>query len=332
MHYDLPLADLERYRPDLSTIVAADFDDFWHRTLDEAEARAEAPRLEPFETALEAVECFDVTFSGYAGQPVKAWLIVPARRAGPLPCVIRYLGYGGGRGRPEEYLYWPAAGYAHLVMDVRGQGSGWGGGRGSAGATPDVAAGDAPQMPGFLTRGIRSPESYYYRRLFTDAIRMARVAAELDEIDPDGIIAAGASQGGAQALAAAAFAPVISAALVDVPFMCHVAQAMRMVDTDPYFEIVRYLRSHRDAEADVANTLSYHDALGFAARCTVPALFSIAQMDRVIPPRTAFAAHNLYAGDKELALYPFADHEGGDIDQTVRQSGYLARLLAGRSG
>lgn len=68
---------------------------------------------------------FDVTFHGYAGQSIKGWLLLPARRGEPLPCVIEYVGYGGGRGFPVNWLIWSSAGFAHLIMDVRGQGSSW---------------------------------------------------------------------------------------------------------------------------------------------------------------------------------------------------------------
>ena len=117
-------------------------------------------------TALTQIDVFDVTFPGYGGEPVKAWLSVPHGASGPLPAVVEYNGYGGGRGLPHERLTWAAAGYAHLFMDTRGQGSGWG----SGGETPDPH-GSGPAAPGFMTRGIDSPSQYYYRRVFTDAVR-----------------------------------------------------------------------------------------------------------------------------------------------------------------
>lgn len=326
MHYDLPLAQLRQYQPELSDIVAPGFDAFWRDTLEEARKAASDPLLEPVATGMAMIAAWDVTFSGYAGQPVKAWLVRPAGVSGNLPCVVQYLGYGGGRGRPEEYLHWPACGYATLIMDLRGQGAGWTGGRGSTGATADPDGSGGAQTTGLLSRGIRDPKTSYYRRLFTDAIRCAELAGQLDGIEADKVIVSGASQGGAQALAAAAFAPV-RAALVDVPFLCHVAQAITMVDSDPYFELVRYLRWQRDAEPDVLRTLSHIDAMGFAARATVPALFSVALVDTVIPPRTVFAAYNHYGGDKEIAVYPYANHEGGEADQLARQRAFLAPLL-----
>lgn len=326
MHYDLPLEELRGYRPDLATIVAPDFGAFWERTLTEARKAAADPMLEPVPLDLPMIEAWDVTFSGYAGQPVCAWLIWPAQRTGDLPCVVQYLGYGGGRGRPEEHLHWPAAGYATLVMDLRGQGAGWSGGRGSEGATPDPEGSHGPQTSGMLSRGVLSPETSYYRRLFCDAIRCAEVAATLPGIDAARVVAAGPSQGGAQALAAAAFAPV-AAALIDVPFLCHIAKAITMVDTDPYFELVRFLRWQRNREAEILRTLGYIDGVGFAAEARAPALFSVALMDRIIPPRTVFAAFNHYGGEKDIAVYPFADHEGGEANHRARQRAYLAERL-----
>ena len=44
-----------------------------------------------------------------------------------------------------------SAGFAHLQMDTRGQGSGW-----SLGDTPDEAP-SQPQVPGVMTRGILDP-------------------------------------------------------------------------------------------------------------------------------------------------------------------------------
>ncbi|WP_226782385.1 acetylxylan esterase [Oceaniglobus trochenteri] len=328
MQFDLPLAALRDYRPDLSGIVAEGFDAFWAQTLAAAQARAAPIRLAPAQTALKLVESHDITFSGFDGQPVRAWLNLPAGARGPLPTVVQFLGYGGGRGQAEEYLLWACAGYAHVVMDTRGQGAGWSGGRGSTGATPDHDMGGGPQFPGMLTRGIRSPETSYFRRLFTDAVRLVRDVKGLPMVDESRLAVLGASQGGAVAQAVAGLEPV-AAACIDTPFLCHVAQAIRMTDKEPYFEIVRYLRSHRGAEPEIQNTLRHIDGIGFAARARAPALYSAGLMDDICPPRTVFAAFNHYGGPKDITVYPYAHHEGGEIDQTRQQLAFLARTLTG---
>ena len=60
------------------------------------------------------------------GDPIRGWLTCPAGAADPLPTIVEFVGYGGGRGLPEEHLQWATAGYAHLLMDTRGKGSEWG--------------------------------------------------------------------------------------------------------------------------------------------------------------------------------------------------------------
>lgn len=69
--------------------------------------------------------------------------------------------------------FWATAGYAHLIMDTRGQGSGW-----SSGHTADPE-GSGPAQPGFLTRGISEPATYYYRRVFVDAVQLSWLAGIL---------------------------------------------------------------------------------------------------------------------------------------------------------
>ena len=92
-------------------------------------------------TGLVTTDVYDVTFPGFAGDPVRAWYRRPRGVDGPLPVVVEYVGYGGGRGHVLENLQWSAAGFAHLRMDTRGQGSGW-----SRGATPDPW-GSGPAFP-----------------------------------------------------------------------------------------------------------------------------------------------------------------------------------------
>ena len=121
--------------------------------------------MEPVRCGLRIVDVFDVTFSGFGGEPIKAWLHRPAGQAGDLPVVVRYCGYEGGRGLPHQVNSWPLAGYASFSIDARGQGSG----SGWSGDTPDSGPFGQSTL-GLLTHGILEPETYYYRRLFTDAV------------------------------------------------------------------------------------------------------------------------------------------------------------------
>jgi len=325
--YDLPLDELTAYAPTVEE--PPDLDAFWDRTLAEARAVGGEARIEPVASGLTEVVVDDVTFPGFGGHPVKAWLLRPARATGPLPVVVEFLGYGGGRGLPHERLSLAAAGYAHLVMDTRGQGSTWG----SGGDTPDPV-GHGPAAPGVLTRGLLDPHDHYYRRLFTDGVRAVDAVRRIDGIDPGRVAVKGTSQGGGVAIAVAALADDVAAALPDVPFLCHVRRAVRITDAFPYAEITRYLAVHRD-HADAAwRTLSYLDGVNLARRASAPALFSVALMDRTCPPSTVYAAYNAWGSDgsepsvqKRIDVYPYNDHEGGEHYRFTPQLDWLRRHL-----
>ena len=315
---DLPLAELRAYRPEVAE--PADFDEFWSSTLSEARAFGGSPVLEPVDAGLSTVQVWDVTFPGFGGDPVKAWLLAPTGATGRLPAVVEFNGYGGGRGLPHEHLAWPSAGYVHLFMDTRGQGSGWG----SGGSTSDPA-GTGPSAPGFMTRGIENPADYYYRRLYTDAVRAVDAVRTLDLVDPDRVAVCGGSQGGGITIAVAGLMPGLLAAMPDVPFLSHFERSIGFTANDPYNEIVRYLAVHRDRVEQVYSTLSYFDGVNFAKRATCPSLYSVALMDPTCPPSTVFASHNQYAGESSIEVYTFNGHEGGQGHHWVRQAAWLAQ-------
>lgn len=313
MYFDLPLDQLKTYKPPRAE--PADFDAFWQDTLAQTKQFSLNPRFERVDYGLKTVETFDVTFNGYGGQPIKGWLLLPAQRSGPLPCIVEYIGYGGGRGFPTDWLLWSSAGYAHLVMDTRGQGSVW-----RKGDTPDLE-GEAgnPQVPGFMTRGILDPKTYYYRRVFSDAVRAVETARAHPAIDPDHIGVNGGSQGGGISLAASALAENVEIVLADVPFLCGYRRALELTDTNPYGELTRYFQIHRDKIERAFETLSYFDGLNFATRAQGDALFSVGLMDEVCPPSTVFAAYNYYGGKKEIQVWQFNHHEGGEAFQSIEK-------------
>lgn len=322
MLFDLPLEQLRAYLPERDE--PADFDLFWQNTLAEARQYPLDARFEPVDYGLKLVEIFDVTFNGFGGQPIKGWFLLPRGANAPLPVIVEYLGYGGGRGLPNDWLGWATAGYAHLVMDTRGQGSGW-----SRGDTPDVEVQPGnPQVPGFMTRGILDPQNYYYRRLFTDAVRAIEAARSHPLVDAARVALIGGSQGGGITLAAAGLVPDVALALPDVPFLCHFRRAVTLVDSDPYNEIVRFLKIHRDQVEPVFRTLSYFDGMNFAARAKAAALFSVGMMDTVCPPSTVFAAYNHYAGEKDIRIWHFNNHEGGQSFQHLERLRFVNARFA----
>ncbi|MDU0348734.1 acetylxylan esterase [Actinomyces sp. MRS3W] len=325
-HFDLPLEELEHYSPELPE--PEDLDAFWERTLTENPFDPDSVTAVAVDTPLVTHRVDDVTFGGYAGDPIRAWLRIPADATGPLPTIVEFLGMGGGRGMPQDNLMWSAAGYAHLVMDTRGQGSHWG----SGGHTPDPH-GTGPAAAGFATHGLEHPDEYLYRRLFVDAHHAVEAVSILPEVDPTRITVTGVSQGGGLAIAAAALNHRVIAAMPDVPFMCAFPRALGLTDDAPYADVAQYLAVHRDDEEAVHHTLAYFDCALLGRRATCPALFSTGLMDMTCPPSTVFAARNRWGqaspqppAQPDIRVYPFNGHEGGESYQWREQVAWLAAL------
>lgn len=320
MFTDLPLEELEHYRPEVHE--PADFDDFWAAQLASARAIGGPVEYTPFETPLACGQVFDVAFPGHGGTPIRAWLLVPRDVPAQRPVIVEYIGYGGGRGDPFEWLGWLAAGYPHFVMDTRGQGGGW-----RRGDTADAGEAGTPATPGFMTRGITDPKNHYYTRLFVDAALAVDAAIGHPATIGRRVVVTGRSQGGGLTLATAHLNPRVVAAMPDVAFLAHFRRALTITDAAPYAELVRYCAVRPNEVETVWQTLSYIDVANHAKRGRVPALFSVGLIDDITPASTVFAAYHHYAGaDKQIAVYPFNGHEGGGIVHFRRQLDFVSGL------
>lgn len=316
MLVDLPLAELHLYRPEVAE--PADFGEFWAGQLEDARTSDNEPVFVPSETAARHAAVFDVTFPGHGGDPVRAWLLVPHRAGDGGAAVVQYIGYGGGRGDPFDWLTWSCAGHPHLIMDTRGQGGSW-----RSADTADPGGDGAPSAAGFLTQGIADPRTHYYTRLFIDAARAVDAIRAHPAAAGRPVVTAGASQGGALAIAAAHLAGDVAAALPEVPFLAHPRRALDVTDSHPYRELAEYCRVNPDRAEQAFATLAYIDVVNHGKHATAPALFSVGLADTITPPSTVFAAFNHYAGRKDIAVYPYNGHEGGGTRHFLAQLAFL---------
>lgn len=314
--FDLPLADLRSYRT--ATEEPPGLDEWWRNQLDQARALAEAPTVTRYEPAgYGPAEVYDVAFSGARGDRIRAWYIRPPASGAdgpsdPAPMVIKFIGYGGGRGLPADHMLLPAIGYPVFVMDSRGQGGRW-----TTGSTGDQP-GEGPSYSAVMTRGLDSPEGYYFTRLFTDAVRAVETAAELSGAGRAGsgagpgaarIAVTGVSQGGGLALAAAGLlGDTVAVCHADVPFLCDIHRGVTVAPDMPYAEVAEFLARQVDYEATALDTLRYVDCALLARRITARCLLSVGLMDTICPPSTVFAAYNEITAAKDIAVFSFGVH------------------------
>ncbi|MGE5135396.1 MAG: acetylxylan esterase [Gemmatimonadota bacterium] len=326
--YDLPLAKLREHTA--GSAEPPGLDDWWAARLAAARAAAAPVTLTEYEPgAYGPLRVYDAEFSGAGGDRIRGWYLLPPGSpapdagAGPAAVVVKFVGYGGGRGLPVEHALLPAAGFATFVMDVRGQGGRW-----TVGATGDPAAGAGPELSTVMTRGLASPEDYYYTRLFTDAVRAAETAAGLAA--PGARLAvAGASQGGGLALATAALlGGAVAVCHADVPFLCDIGRAVTLAPKAPYTEVAEFLANHTGLVDAALNTLCYVDCALLASRITAECLLSVGLMDDICPPSTVFAAYNAIRSGKDIAVHPFGVHVVPG-SHTQRQLAHLRQHLTG---
>jgi cephalosporin-C deacetylase len=99
-----------------------------------------------------------------------------------------------------------------------------------------------------------------------------------------------------------------------VPFLCDIRRAVTITDSDPFQEVVRFLRANPTLASRVFATLDHVDVVNFAKRITAPAIVSVALMDEVCPPSGVFAAYNAISADlavKQIEVFEWDGHEGG---------------------
>ena len=305
--FDLPLADLRTYHT--ATEEPPRLDEWWRSRLDEARSLAKPPAVTRYEAAgYGPAEVYDVAFSGARGDRIRAWYIRPPAggSGGSSPVVVKFIGYGGGRGMPADHMLLPAVGYPLFVMDSRGQGGRW-----TTGATGDQP-GEGPSYSAVMTRGIDDPENYYFTRLFTDAVRAAETAAELASggTGRSPVAVTGASQGGGLALATAGLlGDLVAVCHADVPFLCDIQRGVTTAPDMPYAEVAEFLARQVDYEATALDTLRYVDCALLARRITAQSLLSVGLMDTICPPSTVFAAYNEITAPKDIAVFSFGVHD-----------------------
>jgi cephalosporin-C deacetylase len=300
--FDLPPEQLIEHRTHADE--PAGLDAWWAERLASARAAAGPATITRYRPdAYGPMQAYDVEFSGAGGDRIRGWYLrPPAAGDEPLPVVVQFIGYGGGRGLPIEHALLPAAGFAVFVMDTRGQGGRW-----TVGATGD--AGPGPEYSMVMTRGIASPEDYYYTRLYADAVRAVETAAGLDGVDSGRVAVSGTSQGGGLALATAALlGDAVAVCHADVPFLCDISRAITLTGKMPYAEVAEFLAQHVGLVTDALNTLRYIDCALLARRITADCLLSVGLMDEICPPSTVFAAYNEITSAKDIAIFPFGVH------------------------
>lgn len=262
----------------------SDFNAFWEKSL--ADLAKVEPRFKMTlipERSQGPKNIYHVEMLSYMNVLIEGYYAVPKGR-GPFPAIANFMGYGSVARFPDPHA---DPGFAEFILSVRGQGI----------QRPVSAYGS------WITWGLASKETYYYRGAYLDLVRTIDFLASRPEIDSDKIVADGGSQGGAFAIVAAALDKRIKAISPTIPFLSDFRNYFRIAPW-PRSEFERYLSENKDENWErIYNVLSYFDIKNLASRIECPVLMAVGLQDEVCPPHIKFAAYNQIKSQKRVIVY-----------------------------
>lgn len=285
--------EIERSAP-----MPEDFAAFWAEKLAALAAVPIAARLTPVESPRPGVETFDVR-ADCIGAPVSGYYARPAAaRPRSLPAILTVQGAG-----VRSALLRAPAGWAQegaLAMDINAHGLP--NGRDDA-FYADLAAGE---LNDYRRRGRDSRETIYFLGMFLRVIRALDFLTAQPEWDGRTLVVFGASQGGAQALAAAGLDERVTFFVAGVPAMCDHTGAL----ADRVAGWPKFIPIGEPTPPEVVTAVSYYDGVNFAALARAPGFFTVGFIDVICPPTSVYAAYNALRSTKTIFTHPAAGHAG----------------------
>jgi len=316
---DLPLAELKQYKG--SSPLPNDFDSFWDKALAELDASGTDYTIEPADFSAPGVQCGYLYFTGAGGARVCCKFLRPEAVREKIPGIAMFHGYTGDSGGWVSKLPYAYAGYAVLALDVRGQ----------MGRSDDTLTVPGNTYRGHIIRGLsgNDPEKLFFRNVFLDTAKTARVLMSMDFVDENRIGATGGSQGGGLTVACAALEPRVKMGAALYPFLSDYKRTWEMdLFKDAYEELSYYIRSldpHLKNFDRMFNMLGYIDVSNLAPRIRGEMYMFLTLQDNICPPSTQFAVYNRITSKKSCEIYPNHGHEWlPDSDELVFE--YFKRL------
>lgn len=271
------------------TDTQPDFAAFWARA--RAELAAVAPRYrlhldKKRSTALRRIYLVEMRSLG--GETIRGYYAEPVE-PGKYPAVVTFMGYGSEPWCPDADA---APQRVEFVLSHRGQGLN----------KLENRYGD------WIVSGLESPETYYYRGAYMDALRAVDFVASRDKVDPQLIFAEGGSQGGALTLAVCALDDRIAAAAPYVPFMSDFPDYLSIAPW-PASALLPAAEAKGIGREELLRTLSYFDIKNLAPLVRCPILMGFGLQDEVCPPHTNFAGYNRLQVAKRWMVFPRRGHD-----------------------
>jgi cephalosporin-C deacetylase len=273
-----------------------DFMEFWQRQLKRLENRSK-PVIEPYKDhGTDLIYKLQVDSGDPDVGTGYAWLHVPPGD-GPFPVVVRAHGAGVYSVPEENSREWAQYGCMCLSLNAHP----------IPNDMPSEYYDDLREgaLATYRFDGREDRESLYFVQMFLRNIMFIRAVADLEKWDGETLISEGHSQGGGQAIAAAALGENVTGMILSCPTHCDHAAPLNGRPAG-WPQIVEWTDDVPDPAQLEATR--YIDGVNFARHVDVPTLIGVCYLDTLCTPTGVFAAHNLVTGPRTVHLEPTIAH------------------------
>lgn len=261
----------------------ADFDLFWksqRKTLDEVPVKATRTKVDVPKYLQDKVDCYDVKVDCAGAKPVSGYLVLPKNaKKGSLPAIVCYHG-AGVRSANKQFGY----GQKAIAFDVNAHGI--------PNGQPKQFYADLNkgELKGYPHRNKNSRDQFYFKEMFLRVMRALDYVKTLPEWNGKVLIVTGGSQGGGQALVAAALDPQVTLCVANVPAIGD--HAGRLAGRRPGWPQLMNNQKMKPADQQVLKASGYFDHNYFAKRIKCETYTGTGFVDFVCPPTSVYAAFN----------------------------------------
>ena len=302
-----------------------DFDAFWDKVKKEL-AAVPMKELEKVQIPDTRAKIYDVKVACAGEKPVSGYLAVPLNaKPKSCPAIVSF----HGSGVRSSYKPVAMAMRGLIALDINAHGI--------VNGKPQQFYDDLRKnyyyakldkdRPGRYAHWYKDDrDKYYFKGMYMRLMRALEYIKSQPEWDGKHLIVTGASQGGAQVLAACGLDHDITFARAGVPAMCDHSGCLGGRRSGwPAL----YTKKDHEANPAYAKCAAYFDGAYFARRIKCPIWIKTGFMDTVCPPSSVFAAYNsIPAGvEKHMRTIPTGGHGTPHPDEKKAVDAYIDSIL-----
>jgi cephalosporin-C deacetylase-like acetyl esterase len=282
-----------------------DFDAFWaeqRKELDKVPVKATLSDAGIIKQGGQDYQCYDVKVDCVGLTPVSGYLTIPVNaKPETLKAMVSYHGAGV---RSAAKIATPNA----IRFDINAHGI-------INGQSAEFYQNlNRDNLVGYPTRNPGDRNKFYFREMFLRIMRSLDYIKTRPEWDGKTLIVYGSSQGGAQALVAAALDPQVTLSVSCV----HALSDHGGILAERESGWPRLISLNKDGKAvnpKIAETAGYYDCANFAKRIKAETWMSAGLIDSTCVPTSVYAAYNSLPADtkKGIHVMPAKGHVAENI-------------------